>query len=148
MIQRLQSVYLLIATVLGILCLCNPIGHLTMSGATGILTNIKATLSTGETSTGSWALFAILLFATILNGSSIFMYRNRMLQMRTLVVAMLFLIGYYGFMAFFVFIANKEMLFRPTLACSFPLITLMLDYMAFCRIQKDEMLIRSLDRLR
>lgn len=139
---------MLVATVLGILCLCMPVGHLTMTEGSGTLTNLTLTLATGESNNSPWALFAILTFATVLNGITIFAYRNRIWQMRTLVVAILFLIGYYAFLAFYVWVIANGLGFRPTLACSFPLIIIVLDYLAFRRILKDEMLVRSLDRLR
>ncbi|MDE5980466.1 MAG: DUF4293 domain-containing protein [Bacteroidaceae bacterium] len=148
MIQRIQSVYMLVATMLGVLCLCMPVGRLTMTDGLGTLTNLKLTLTTGESSNSPWALFAILLFSTVLNGITIFAYRNRIWQMRTLVVAILFLIGYYAFFAFYVWVIANSLSFRPTLTSSFPLIIIVLDYLAFRRVLKDEMLVRSLDRLR
>ena len=148
MIQRLQSVYMLVATILGIMCLCMPVGHLTTAEGLGDLTNLKLTLPAGETSNSPWALFAILLFSTALNFLCIFAYRNRTWQMRTLVVAILFMIGYYAFFAFYVWVISNGLDFRPTLMASFPLIMIVLDYLAFLRVLKDEMLVRSLDRLR
>lgn len=148
MIQRIQSVYMLMAAILGVICLCLPVGRLTMADGLGTLTNLKLTLSTGETSNGPWALFAILLFSTALNFITIFAYRNRTWQMRTLVVAILFMIGYYAFFAFYVWVTSNGLEFRPTLMASFPLIMIVLDYLAFRRVLKDEMLVRSLDRLR
>lgn len=148
MIQRIQSVYMLVAAILGVICLCLPVGHLIMADGPGTLTNLKLTLATGETSNGPWALFAILLFSTSLNFITIFAYRNRTWQMRTLVVAILFMIGYYAFFAFYVWVTANGLGFRPTLMASFPLVMIVLDYMAFRRVLKDEMLVRSLDRLR
>lgn len=148
MIQRIQSVYMLVATILGTMCLCMPVGRLTMADGLGTLTNLRLTLTTGESTNSPWALFAILLFATVLNLITIFAYRNRTWQMRTLVVAILFMIGYYAFFVFYVWVTANGLNFRPTLASSFPLIMIVLDYMAFRRVLKDEMLVRSLDRLR
>lgn len=148
MIQRIQSVYMLVAAILGAICLCLPIGHLTYAGGLGTLTNLKLELTTGEATASPWALFAILLFATALNFITIFAYRNRTWQMRTLVVSILFLIGYYAFFAFYVWVTANSLSFRPALVGSFPLIMIVLDYMAFRRVLKDEMLVRSLDRLR
>lgn len=150
MIQRIQSVYLLLSAVLGVVCLSLPLGYLiTAEGERyATLYNLWLRTTEGGTSFGPWVLFALLLgvsAATLLN---IFLFRRRALQMRVATMCMILLTGYYACLAYFAWHFAGEGSFRPSLTAALPFASLVLDYLAFRGILKDEMLVRSLDRLR
>jgi hypothetical protein len=82
---------------------------------------------------------------------NIFFYKNRKLQIRICVYAIILEFGQIGLMYYFwVVLFHKlgeaEYLFRiPVL---FPVLAIILTYLAFRGIRKDEILIRSIDRIR
>lgn len=150
MIQRIQSVYLLLAAILGVVCLSQPLGHLITADGERYATlyNLWLRTTEGGTSFSPWVLFALLLgisAGTLLN---IFLFRRRALQMRVATTCMILLTGYYASLAFFAWNLAGDGSFRPSLTAALPFVCLVLDYLAFRGILKDEMLVRSLDRLR
>ncbi len=151
MIQRVQSLYLLLSAALGVVCLCRPVGHF-LSGDSlfsATLYNLWVSTSEGSHSFSPWALFALLVIACALTFLNIFLFRYRALQMRVTSLCMILLAGYYAYYAFQVWAHTVEPLsFRPTVAAALPFVCIILDFLAFRATLKDELLIRSLDRLR
>ncbi|MBQ8968899.1 MAG: DUF4293 domain-containing protein [Bacteroidaceae bacterium] len=151
MIQRIQTLYLLLSAILSIVCLSMPLGYFCTAQGEHVadLYNLWLRISeTGGHDFSPWVLFALLLTVTTLTLIDIFLYRRRALQMRLLTFSMILLVGYYAFLAFFIFVANKEFSFTPAMTAAFPFVCIVLDYLAFRGILKDELLVRSLDRLR
>lgn len=152
MIQRIQSLYMFISVVLGIVCLCLPLGAFyNMQGThEADLYNLWIRIcDTGLHIFTPWALFALMLSITSLTFIDIFLFNRRALQMRILVFCMILLVGYYMWLAFIGFIEYKgELSFTPSITAGLPFVCIVLDYLAFRGILKDEMLVRSLDRLR
>ena len=83
MIQRIQSVYLLLVAILLVVALCLPVGQ--FIGSDGIAAHIfkplGVTLADGNFQS-TWGLFGILLLSAIIALCTIFLFRNRMLQVR------------------------------------------------------------------
>ncbi len=96
----------------------------------------------------NWALFAILLLATLLIFLAIFLFKTRAFQMRTVVLAIVLLVGWYAYYAFAGYTTTEGLSFRPTVWAALPFVMIVLNYLAFRGIMRDEMLIRSLNRLR
>ncbi|MDE5710674.1 MAG: DUF4293 domain-containing protein, partial [Bacteroides sp.] len=105
MIQRIQSVYLLLVTVLLVMAMCMPIGQ--FIGADGVTAYLfkplGVNLADGEFQS-TWGLFGILLLGAVIALCSIFLYRNRMLQVRMTIFGSLLLVGYYIAFFFFMFV--------------------------------------------
>ena len=173
MIQRIQSVYLALAAILCVACLCLPLGHLTdaASGETvGTLYNlwvhipspIGSTITTdgapilAEAAAGThlftpWALFALLVLITTGLVFCIFLFKQRLVQSRLAMLCCILLVGWYAvYAAFAIFLlpARLDASFQLTPWAAFPAISCIFSYLAFRAILKDEMLVRSLDRLR
>jgi len=151
MIQRIQSLYLLVSAILGVVCLSMPLGYFTTAEGERVADFFNLwtrSIETGAHAFSPWALFALLVLTTTLTFLDIFLFTRRALQMRILVICMLLLVGYYGFMTFFIFMANKGLSYTPSVTAAFPFVCIVLDYLAFRGILKDELLVRSLDRLR
>lgn len=151
MIQRIQSLYLLLSTILGVVCLSMPLGYFTTVEGERVSDLFNLWTRSAETGTHNfspWALFALLVVTTTLTFLDIFLFTRRALQMRVLSLCMIILVGYYGFMAFFVFMVNSDLTYTPSITAAFPFICIVLDYLAFRGILKDELLVKSLDRLR
>ncbi|MBP5770099.1 MAG: DUF4293 domain-containing protein [Bacteroidaceae bacterium] len=176
MIQRIQSVYLVVAALLCIACLCLPIGQFTDASGDTISTlynlwvhipyagPVGSTITTApvdgepvlaEVAAGQhlftpWALFALLVIIATGLLFSIFLYRTRLVQSRLAMLCCILLIGWYAaYVAFsFMLEARFNADFSPTPWAAFPAIACIFSYLAFRAIVKDEALVRSLDRLR
>ena len=97
MIQRIQSVYLLVVTILIIICLCSPVGsYIGSDYSVSALTNLCLTMADGTKDYAPWALFVILLVVAVLAFGTIFLFKKRMLQIRLTIFSTILLIGYYA----------------------------------------------------
>lgn len=151
MIQRIQTVYLFLITVLSIVCLSTSVGHFSQDGVlVGKMYNLWLTQIDGTHDFAPWAMFALLLLVATLSFFSIFLYKRRMLQVRISIFNGLLLVGYYIAYAVFVFIlrGDYDADFTISWTASLPIVAVILDYLAFRAIMKDELTVRSLNRLR
>ena len=100
----------------------------------------------------AWALMALIILIIIIALTAIFQFKKRMLQIRLCVFNAVLLIGFYGLFAFFCWkipgLSDNFHFSNVRIALSFPLISLILTYLAIRNIGADEMLVRSLNRLR
>jgi hypothetical protein len=151
MIQRIQTVYLLLITALTIALFFLPMAVIQADNTfysfdVSGLTPINQT----ELDYSTWGLMVWAVIISLIAIVSVFLYKKRVLQIRLCVFNAILLIGFYGLFAFFVWnrFAWADIHFKVQFALSFPLISLILDYLAIRNIGADEMLVRSLDRLR
>ncbi len=151
MIQRIQSVYLLIVTILLVVAICLPTGQfIGENGISYVFKPLGITLENGELQT-TWGLLAILLLSAVVSLCSIFLYRNRMLQIRMTIFSSLLLIGFYIVFAVFWFVMKGKLgaaSFQIGWALSLPAVCIILNYLAFRAIYRDEVMVRAADRLR
>ena len=124
MIQRIQSVYLLLVTILLVVAMCQPLGRFV--AADGV------------------TAYDFIALATI------FLYRNRMLQIRMTIFGSLLLVGYYIASVVFIFVLKGEMEagFQLGWALCLPAVCIILNYLAFRGIYKDDVMVKAADRLR
>ena len=154
MIQRIQTVYLLAIVALITAMLFMPLAIIQLNDlfysfdGSGLNTLTKPS----ELVYPAWALMALLTIIIIIAFVTIFMYKKRILQIRLCIFNALLLIGFYGLFAFVLWeISKTSGVFHFSsvrLALSFPIICLILDYLAIRNIGADETLVRSLNRLR
>ena len=148
MIQRIQTIYLLLITGVLIAAMCLPVGTaFEGSGVAHIFKPLGITL--GETFQSTWGLFCILLLATIVDFATIFLFKNRILQIRMCVFATCLLVGYYlAFVAFYFILKGDISSFQVHWALCLPLVAIILNYLAIRAIGTDEAKVQSLNRLR
>lgn len=152
MIQRIQSVYLLLAAVLLVVALFMPVGQFIASdGVTAyVFKPLGVTLADG-TFQSTWGLFGILLLSAIIAVCTIFLFRNRMLQVRMTIFSSLLLIGYYVAFFVFMYVLKGELeasTFRLGWALCLPAVCIILNYLSFRAIYRDELMVKAADRLR
>jgi hypothetical protein len=98
----------------------------------------------------TWALLVLLLLGALISFVAIFLFRNRMLQVRLTIFSILLLAGYY--IAFFVFMLilkrDLEATYQIGWALCLPAIAIILNYLSFRAIFRDELMVRAADRLR
>lgn len=152
MIQRIQSVYLLTVTVLLVVAAFMPVGQ--FIEADGVTAHVFKPLGLFMADGGcrsTWGLFGILLLGAIIACCTIFLFRNRMLQIRMTVFSSVLLVGYYIAFCVFMFMLKSDLdtvAFRLGWALCLPVVAIILNYLAFRAIYKDEVLVKAADRLR
>lgn len=152
MIQRKQTLFLLAAIILSIVCLCLPLGHFLIGDGvsqSSTMFNLWIVMPDGNHDYSVWALFAILLITCPIALIAIFMYHNRMVQSRFCLFNILLIIGWY--VVYAVFALNlKETAGQYDISFSsiLPLVSLILYFMARKSILADEALVRAADRIR
>ena len=149
MIQRIQTIYLLIVTVLMAVCLLNPIGSIiTGDNEISEFTNLYITLAEGVKDYTPWALFVILLLVAVLAFVSIFLFKKRMLQIRLTIFSSVMLIGYYLALVAYIFMLAEETTFSASWTICLPFAGIILNWLAIRGIGADEALVKAYDRLR
>ncbi|MEA1887553.1 MAG: DUF4293 domain-containing protein, partial [Bacteroidota bacterium] len=98
----------------------------------------------------SLPLTLLLITVPVLFFVAIFLYKRRKFQMRLTVFSTLLLIGAFLLMLYYIFYTGRkleaELIFNIKL--TFPIVGAIFGYLAFRNILKDELLIKSFDRLR
>ncbi len=151
MIQRIQTVYLFLVTLLALPGLFLPVGRFLKEGVltAELYTLFVSSVNNGATDYAPWALFVLLLLVALVSFACIFFFKKRMLQVRLTIFNALLLVGYYIAYGVFVYILGKECgSFAIEWIAGLPAIALILDILAMRAIMKDELIVRSLDRLR
>lgn len=151
MIQRIQTVYLVLAAILLVLCNCLPLAYFEPAGM-GLPAVMYSTLElSGDRvilSILPSALAVILIVTGGVTSIAIVGYKNRRSQMRYCSVAMIFnllwIIAYAGI----TYYLKGEDTLRPCFASCLPVIALILTWLARKAIKKDDDLVRSADRIR
>lgn len=152
MIQRIQSIYLLLASVVMSLTLFLPIATFVFDGQTYELTAFA--LSCGQQSESTVWMGIMLTLSTILPLVVIFLFKRRTLQIRLCAVEMVMLIGSLIFIGLYYWLTTRifegyNLEHRQFgWASPMPIVALVLSYLASRAIFKDEVLVRSLDRIR
>ena len=168
MIQRIQTLYLLLVVILGtLLCIFSPVEFL-LPNATDYV-SLHAL--------DKWPLAVMSIAIPLLALVTIGMYKRRLLQVRLNIMNVVLCLGYYALLALYVAYIVKG--YEPldaancqlstvncqlsTLNCqlstvncewyltmwsAIPLVNVVLTMMATRRILKDEALVRAADRLR
>ena len=155
MIQRIQTLYLLGIVALMVAALFTPLAYF-VAGTEVYELFAFSLKAEGAAEAGQSTMYMgiIVALATLLPLVTIFCFKNRMLQIRLCAVELVLLAGAEIFMAIYYYLSNRMfsmMEFHTQglrIAIIFPLVALILDYLALRAIFKDETLVRSLDRIR
>lgn len=150
MIQRKQTVFLFLALLATIACLCLPVGSFEPQGmgTENQLMNLWINETNGGRNFSVWALFAILLVTCPINTFAIFDYHNRKRQARFCMFSMLMIIGWYIVYGVFSQVLMPGFTFHVGFAACLPLIAFILLWLARRSILADEALVRAADRIR
>ena len=155
MIQRIQTVYLLAALVLTGLILFMPFAEIgAVDGSIYSFGSAGLSRLDGQDwlrVTGAIPLFVLILVTTSLLLASIFLFRNRRLQMRICIYSIILEFGLIGLGYYYFFLAFRDLqvsIYTFKLPVIIPVISIILIYLAFRAIRKDDILVRSLDRIR
>lgn len=140
MIQRQQTLWLLLATAAGVLTFMFPF-------ATGeelvAKTNMKQLV---QVDAGSNFFTLILSIASIgVSAVTIFMFKDRKLQLKLCILGLVISVA---ILVLYILNAKKLVSFTPALWAVLPVAVIAGYFMAWRNIRKDEKLVKSLDKLR
>ena len=150
MIQRIQTLYLLLVVVLGtLLCVFSPVQFLLPD----------ATEYVSLHAMDKWPMAVMTLAVPVLALVTIFLFKRRLVQARLNIMNVVLCLGYYALLALYTAYVVKgyEMIGNAFMAgadwylnvwAGIPLVNVVLLMMATRRILKDEALVRAADRLR
>ena len=150
MIQRIQTLYLLLVVILGtLLCFFSPTQFL-LPNATEYISLMPF---------DKWALAVITVVVPVLALVNIFLFRRRILQARLNIVNVVLCLGYYAMLALYIAyivkgyetvgdISLQGAEWYLSIWSAIPLVNIVLIIMATRSILKDEALVRAADRLR
>lgn len=147
MIQRIQTVFLLVSAVLVALLFTLPFAEIAKDGSL-YLFNYQGILLDGVLKENGMAISVLIAIILGLHGFAVLSYKNRIRQIRLTVFAILLLIGLFGLFFFFTYYTFSDATISFKISMVFPLVAIILDYLAIRSIGKDEALIRSIDRIR
>ncbi|HNZ71739.1 MAG TPA: DUF4293 domain-containing protein [Prolixibacteraceae bacterium] len=152
MIQRIQTIFLSIALLLMGILFFIPLAEVAV-GEKLYAFGIKGLVDSqsGNTTYAAWALFVYLLFVVCLQAFIIFSFKKRVLQMRLATFNLILMLGFVLLGWLFVkfsLSALGEGVYSLKLPLVFPFASAVLNYLAIRAILKDELLIRSIDRIR
>ncbi len=154
MLQRIQSLYLLTASVILLPLYSKVIAKLQISE--DLFVNFYHNRMVGNNvelfaEVSTWPVSFLLSIIILITLISVFLYKNRMRQIRFCVFNIILQFGLVGLIYFYTkYFLHKSggiqsVFMWPILL---PFITIVLCYMAVKKIQKDESLVRSVDRIR
>lgn len=149
MIQRIQTLYLLIVAALMALTLFLPLAWFGVGGEQFDLYAFALRASSGEVMRPPVYTGIVLVAACVLPLVTIFLFKRRLLQIRLCVVEMVLLAGAEVMLAAYYFFGHGATDFqgmKPAIAL--PLVSLLFAWLAARAIFRDERLVRSLDRIR
>ena len=155
MIQRIQTIYLLLTTILAGLFLTGDIFKLISGVTSKLIMNFRGifeiTAENDFTLSGKvFPVFLVSVLLPLISFISIFLYKNRNIQLKVTLILIILevlltvLITYYTIR----FIQRFEASLVPGFRMFIPLILVVFSIMAYRGIKRDENLVRSYDRLR
>ena len=154
MIQRIQSIYLLFVVLLSGVSFYMPTATLTAAENAVYLVSYKGICLIQATEqvfqSPVWGITVFTLIIPILALITVFLFKNRKLQIKLVYINIACVVMYYASAAAYILVAAQRLQADWTLhfAVVIPLVCLILLVLAVSAIKKDEALVKSLDRLR
>ena len=152
MIQRVQTLYLLLATAMMSLTLFLPLATIVCGGNELVLKAFTLSGLEDVESVLPVYLGAFLAVTTALLLVIIFIYKKRMVQIRLCVSAIVLLLGSAALIGLYCYrlcdLLTSDLVFTLGFASLMPVVAIIPVVLAIRGIARDEALVRSLDRIR
>jgi hypothetical protein len=151
MIQRIQSVYLLLVTALLTSNIFLPIASFVDSkGVAYPLTPLHVAFPEAGLNYTPLGQLALLILSALIAFATIFLYKNRKLQIRMSVFNLLIMAGFYSVVLVSVIFlkSSSKAVLSPSFGLCLPLIAMILNYLAIRAIRKDDAMVKAADRIR
>lgn len=151
MIQRIQSIYLLITAILMAVTAFSPLVSLTDESKAALDFCSLGVYKLSQLQNPSWGVVTFALLSALLSFVNIFLYKKRKTQMRMGTITSLSILFFYvtTLVYFNSFLDQYHYLYAGIqYGIILPLIALVFNVLAILKIKKDDKLVRSLDRIR
>ncbi|MFN8254873.1 MAG: DUF4293 domain-containing protein [Bacteroidales bacterium] len=154
MIQRIQSVYLLLAVIAVSLLFFMPIADLLTNANQVFMFRYRGLYEIKDAKEilymTSYPLAILLTLNVIISLITIFKYKNRPLQMRLCILNIIFLLVsvILGYIFIYITFAKLNPMVHFKISAVMPLVAAVFTFMAYKGIQKDDKLVKSVDRIR
>lgn len=152
MIQRIQTLYLLGAFILTLLLITGPITTYSIGEEVYELSHSGFTTEgDGSPELATWPLTVLLGVTALLSFLNIFFYKHRNRQIRICVFLIVVFAGMLGMFIYYTqaaagFFDEPIIIYRWRFVI--PPVNMILLYLAFRGIRKDEVMVKAFDRLR
>ncbi len=153
MLQRIQTLYLLVSLVLAVLLLFSPIteifadsNKLLVFKSTGLFE-----AENGKIIIKTIPVIILISVIILLYIVSILTFKKRVLQARICMLNILLLLGLVGLAYYylsFIFRKTEPLESSLQLAALYPVICIILTFLAYRNIRKDEQIVRYIDKIR
>lgn len=152
MIQRIQSVYLLIAAILMAVVVCTPLAVLIGASDSFYLFKSMGVFENGLTLVyPSLGIAVCAVISALISFVSIFLFKKRKLQIKMSYVSIVFIILFYAAFAAYLYtgqVALEAKFSKVEYGLALPAISLIVMVLALTKIKADERLVQSLNRIR
>ncbi len=152
MLQRIQTLYLMGVFILAVLMFTGPVAEFSTEEGVMTLKHSGVSNHLGEKmQLSTWPLTLIFSLVSGLSFFNIFSYKNRVRQMRLCIFLILVSFGMAGMLFYYTWVAVNKFETSQTLyqwRFVIPPIIIVLLYLAFRGIRRDELLVKVYDRIR
>lgn len=152
MIQRIQSVYLLLVALLMGATVFTPLATFISTSVDGSIASNSIGIYTDQGYLShTWGVLTFAALTTLLAFVNIFLYKKRKTQIKLCYFIFVFVLVFYGTLAVYTnVVINAQNLEFSNIGIGFilPIIALIFNFLALRKIKSDEKLVRSLDRIR
>lgn len=156
MIQRIQSIYMLMAVIIAAITFFVPLASFTAEGLQGFYELSGCSFkgmgieNFNGTPKNPWGVLISMSTYIVLISVAIFKFKKRMTQLKLIRWSYFVLFVYYIAVASYcyAFASNSETTFNFSIPSLLPIVALTLTHLAARAIRKDEALVRAADRIR
>jgi hypothetical protein len=150
MLQRIQTIFLLLACSAMLIACATSLGSFTYNGDRMLVEAVGVYLN-GELHHFTWGLVGLGVISAIFSFVSIFFFRKRKLQIRLSMFNIGFMVAFYLYFGYLLYKLNTTgnlQFVRIGPGIVMPAVAILFTVLAIRKISADEALVRSLDRLR
>ncbi|MBF6627923.1 MAG: DUF4293 domain-containing protein [Proteiniphilum sp.] len=150
MLQRIQTLFLLFAAAAMLVASVTPLA-IFMFNSDRVLFEAMGIYLNDTLNDSTWGLFVVGIISSVLALITVFLYKQRMLQIRISIFNIVVMIGFYlyfGFILYKIYPVENLQFQKVGIGIIMPFIAIILTILAIRKIGADEALVRSLQRLR
>ncbi len=152
MIQRIQSLFLLLSAIVTGLMVFKPLLNIEAAdGESGILfANAVKSAGAGEVILPCLPLLILICTITLISIITIFLYKKRLLQLRLTVYNMILMVGLIGLGYYFARQGANELAGSLNLVfyTIMPVIAFILSFLAWRGVRRDYLMLKAVERIR
>ncbi len=150
MLQRVQTLFLTLASAAMLIASVAPLATFYFNSNKVVFEAMGIYLD-GTLNDSTWGLFVIGIISSILALIIVFLYKQRILQIRLSIFNIILMVGFYlyfGFIIYKLYSVENLQFYKVGVGGIMPIIAIILTILAIRKIGADEALVQSFNRLR